>query len=133
LFKEIRKSAVILVAIIFICLNYSYAAEVDNQTAKEEAKAEKPARQVRDKDDAIQIAKDYLQEEEMQSDYHLVGHMTKPLAKLKDGIWNVVFLKKKKADRTVTTESVRIKIEDSKGHVVEVENQEGFFIDRSFR
>ena len=91
-----------------VCLNYSYAQDVDKKAAQEETKEEKPARQVRDRKDALQIAKDYLGEEDMQSDYHSVGHMTKPLVKLKGDIWHVVLLKKRKDNRTVKTESIRI-------------------------
>jgi hypothetical protein len=130
---------VVLVFTIFVCWPFSYAQDtnkaVDKGTATEKAKEEKLARQVQDRDDALQIAKNYLQEQNLQADYHLVGHMTKPLVKLEDGVWNVVFLKKKnkEADKTVDTESIRIKIEDSTARVIEHEEQVGFFINRAFR
>ena len=130
---RLRCLFLILLILVLASANYSYAQDVSKETGEEGAQIEKPARQVQDRKDALEIAKDYLREEKMQADYHLVGHMTKPLAKLKDGVWHVVFLKKRKDDRTVRTESIRIIIEEDTARVLEHEEQEGFFIDRTFR
>jgi len=131
---KVKNIVVVLFIFIFVCLGYSYAQDkAKNQdTAKEETKTkkEKPIHKVRDRQDAIEIAKEYLVEEEMQSDYHLTGHMTKPLAKLKEGAWHVVFLKKKKDKRSLNAQSIRIIIDKDKGQVIEHEEQDGFFVDK---
>lgn len=128
------KKLFVLFILAFICLGYAYAKdEVKNKgTVKAEIKKKKkkPERQVRNRKDAIEIAKEYLADEDMQADYHLIGHMTKTLAKLKGDVWHVVFLKKKKNRRTVDTQSIRIIIDKDKGQIVEVEEQEGFFLDK---
>lgn len=130
---RLRYSFTILFIIVFVLAAHSYAQDVNKVLKKEDTMAEKPARKIKDRQDAIEIAKDYLKEEDMQASYHLVGHMTKPLAKLKDGVWHVVFLKKRSNDRTLRTESIRIKIDDATAQVLEHEEQEGFFIDKAFR
>ncbi|MFH1622179.1 MAG: hypothetical protein ABIA97_03565 [Candidatus Omnitrophota bacterium] len=130
---KVKNIIVILFIFIFVCLGYAYAKDkVKNQdTTKTETKKkkEKPERKVRDRQDAIEIAKEYLADEDMQADYHLIGHMTKPLVKLKGDVWHVVFLKKKKDKRTLDTRSIRIIIDKDKGQIAEAEEQEGFFLD----
>ncbi|MFC1708570.1 hypothetical protein ACFL2J_00725 [Candidatus Omnitrophota bacterium] len=120
----------VLFVLIFVCGLYSYtkdaARDAVGGTTQEETKVKKPDRQVQDKKDAIQIAKDYLEEEDMQGDYRL----TRYLAKLEGDVWHVVFLKKMGKRSSLEVESIRIKIEQSTAQIIEHEEQSGFFLDK---
>ncbi len=110
---------------IFIYVTNSYAEDA----VKKDSKTEMATRKIEGKKDAIEVAKEYLKKKNILLDYHL----TKYLAKLDGNAWHVVFLKKKKEERSLEVQSIRIKIDKNTGQVAEHVEQGGFYIDKASR
>jgi len=116
-----------------LCSGYGYSKEAEQEQSQaevvqgeqKEQKEELPPDPVRDRQDAISRAKEYLKKEKLQDGYHL----TRYLVALEDGVWHVVFLKKREEKSSdIKSSSIRVTIEEATGKVLKHADQEGFSV-----
>lgn len=119
---KVKNLFIILFIFIFVFLGYVYAKDYIDEYAEP-----KKVTGGIDRHQALEIAKEYLKLNNLDKDYYLGKYLTR----LKDGVWHIVFLKKGKDKEFGQVESIRIKIDQATGQVIEYIEQDGYFIDRS--
>ena len=118
---KVKNLFVILFIFAFVSLGYAYTKD-----STEKYTQPKKVTGGIDRHQALEIAKDYLKLNNLDKDYYLGKYLTR----LKDGVWHIVFLTKGKDKEFGQVESIRIKIDQSTGQVIEYIEQSGYFIDK---
>ena len=127
-----KSKKILLLCLSFFALSFlgQFAAAQEQQKPEEKFVTTVKFQGSVDRDQAIAIAKEFLQFKGIAGDYFLEerGDFPSYLAEMVDGVWNVVFLKKVKNYEIGESESIRIKIDPDTGEVIDYQTQQGFYV-----